>query len=51
MAKLALRELEQQDIIRLHSTLVEKSNGLVAQSEHTVLILEGGEIIITTKEE
>jgi methionyl aminopeptidase len=51
MAKLALRELEQQDIIHLHSTLVEKGKGFVAQSEHTILILEDRQIIITTKEE
>jgi methionyl aminopeptidase len=51
MAKLGLRELEQQDIIHSHSQLVEKANGFVSQAEHTVLILEDGEVIVTTKEE
>jgi len=50
MAKLGLRELEQQDIIHSHSQLVEKANGFVAQSEHTVLITDDREIIITTLE-
>lgn len=50
MAKLGLRELEQQDIIHSHSQLVEKADGFVAQSEHTVLILEDGEVIVTTLE-
>lgn len=50
MAKLGLRELEQSDIIHSHSQLVEKAKGTVAQSEHTVLILEDGEVIVTTLE-
>ena len=51
MSKLALRELEQQEIIHLHAALIEKANGIVAQSEHTILILEDGEVIVTTLEE
>jgi len=50
MTKLGLRELEQQDIIHSHSQLVEKANGFVAQSEHTVLITDDGEVIVTTLE-
>ncbi len=50
MAKLGLRELEQSNIIHSHSQLVEKANGTVAQSEHTILILEDGEVIVTTLE-
>lgn len=51
MAKLGIRELEQQDIIHSHSQLVEKADGFVAQSEHTILITEDGEVIVTTLEE
>ena len=51
MSRLALSELEKQDIIHLHTQLVEKANGFVAQSEHTVLITDDGQVIVTTKED
>lgn len=49
MSKIALNELEKQDIIHLHTTLIEKSKGFVSQSEHTILITDEREIIITTE--
>ncbi|MEK6914404.1 MAG: type II methionyl aminopeptidase [Nanoarchaeota archaeon] len=51
MSRLALNELEKQGIIHLHTTLIEKSKGIVSQSEHTVLITDKREIIIITKED
>lgn len=34
----ALRELVQNDVLRAYSPLVERSDGLVSQAEHTVLV-------------
>lgn len=49
MSRVALNELEKQDIIHLHTALIEKSKGFVSQSEHTILITDKREIIITTE--
>lgn len=49
MSRIALNELEKQDIIYLHTTLIEKSKGFVSQSEHTILITDERKIIITTE--
>ena len=43
----ALNQMKQLGILKEHPPLVEKQQGLVAQSEHTILVLE--EPIITTK--
>ena len=43
----ALNEMRKLGILKEHPPLVEKQQGLVAQSEHTVLVLE--DPIITTK--
>ena len=43
----ALSELRKLGILKEHPPLVEKQQGLVAQSEHTILVLE--DPIITTK--
>ena len=51
IVKLGLKELEQQNIIHSHSQLVEKANGFVSQAEHTFLITDDGEVIITTLED
>jgi len=48
MAKLALRELEQQGIVHSFNQLVEKSHKPVSQAEHT-FIKKDGEIIVTTR--
>jgi len=50
MSKLALNELEQQEIIHSHNGLIEKSKGFVSQAEHTVIITDDREIIVTTRE-
>tara|TARA_Y100000310_G_C20645244_1_gene796187 strand:- start:9 stop:902 length:894 start_codon:yes stop_codon:yes gene_type:complete len=47
-ARIALRELEQQDIIKNFPQLIEKSHKPVSQTEHTI-IKKDKEIIITTK--
>jgi len=48
-ARLAIRELENSDIIHNYNQLVEKSHGVVAQAEHT-FIKKDKKIIITTRE-
>ena len=48
-AKLALREMEQLDMLALHSPLADKDKGIVSQAEHTVLIDDDGNVIITTR--
>lgn len=45
----ALRELNQFGIIHQFTPLVETSKGIVAQAEHSILIDENGEVIVTTK--
>jgi methionyl aminopeptidase len=54
ISKLALTELENQDIIKSYGKLIEKAKGPVTQSEHTVIITEENgkrKIIVTTREE
>ena len=54
MSKLALTELENQDIIRGYGKLIEKAHGPVTQSEHTIIITEEDgkrKIIVTTRED
>ncbi len=48
-AKFALRELNQLGVIHQFPPLVEVSNGIVTQAEHSVLIDDEGEVIVTTK--
>ncbi|MBL7055450.1 type II methionyl aminopeptidase [Candidatus Woesearchaeota archaeon] len=48
-AKLALRELEQLDMLHSHPPLADKNKGMVSQAEHTILISDEGEVIVTTK--
>ena len=48
-AKFALRELNQLGIIHQFPPLVELSNGVVTQAEHSVLIDGEGEVIVLTK--
>lgn len=54
MARLALKELENQGIIKSYGQLIEKSHSPVTQSEHTVIITENNgkrEIFVTTRED
>lgn len=54
MARISLRELENQGIIKTYNQLIEKSHKPVAQSEHTVIIIEKNgkrEVIVTTRGE
>ena len=51
MVKLALLELENQNIIKSHSQLVERSHKPVTQAEHTFIKTETGEIIVITRED
>src|SRR3989338_5976130 len=44
----ALRELNQFGIIHQFPPLVETSKGIVAQAEHSVLIDDEGEVVVTT---
>ena len=48
-AKFALRELNQLGIIHQFPPLVELSNGVVTQAEHSVLIDDEGEVVVLTK--
>lgn len=50
MSKIAMKELESQLIIHSHSQLIEKSHKPVAQSEHTFIKTDDGEIIVTTRD-
>ena len=45
----ALRELNQFGIIHQFPPLVEISKGIVAQAEHSILIDEQGEVVVTTR--
>ncbi|MBI4453003.1 type II methionyl aminopeptidase [Candidatus Woesearchaeota archaeon] len=45
----ALRELNQFGIIHQFPPLVETSKGIVAQAEHSILIDEDGEVVVSTK--
>jgi len=49
IAKLGLRELEQNGIIHSYPQLIEVSHHPVAQSEHTFIKTPEGKIIITTR--
>jgi methionyl aminopeptidase len=44
----ALREMLNQDIIRMYPPLSDKANGMVSQAEHSVFV-DGEKIIVTTK--
>lgn len=48
MARISLKELEQQGIIKNYPQLIEQSHSPVSQAEHTIIKTEKG-IIITTK--
>ncbi|MBI2541916.1 type II methionyl aminopeptidase [Candidatus Woesearchaeota archaeon] len=48
-ANFALRELAQLGIIHQFPPLVEVSKGIVTQAEHSILIDDGGEVIVLTK--
>ena len=48
-ANFALRELGQLGMIHQFPPLVEASKGIVAQAEHSILIDENGEVVVTTK--
>ena len=50
MARLALRELENQGIVHNFSQLIEKSHKPVSQTEHTFIKKSDNEIIVTTRE-
>ena len=45
----ALRELNQFGMIHNFPPLVETSKGIVAQAEHSILIDDKGDVIVTTK--
>ena len=49
MSRLALKELEQNQIIHSYPQLIEVSHSPVAQSEHTFIKDPAGKITITTK--
>jgi len=54
MARISLKELESQGIIKSYNQLIEKTHKPVSQSEHTVIILDDEnnkrEVIVTTRE-
>ncbi|MBT4166390.1 type II methionyl aminopeptidase [archaeon] len=50
MARLAIREMENQGILHNFNQLIEKSHKPVSQAEHTFIKMKDNKIIITTKE-
>lgn len=48
-ANFALREMGQMGMLHQFPPLVEASNGIVAQAEHSVLIDDEGEVVVLTK--
>ncbi len=48
-ANFALRELTQLGMVHQFPPLVESSNGIVTQAEHSILIDDEGEVIVLTK--
>jgi len=46
-ALLALKYLEQADILHQYPQLIEKNNGKVAQAEHTIILTEKEKIVTT----
>ena len=49
MSRLGIKELEQADILHNFPQLIEISHEPVSQAEHTVIIKEDNEVIITTQ--
>ena len=49
MARLAIKEMENQGIVHNFSQLIEKSHHPVSQTEHTFFKKEDGEIVVTTR--
>lgn len=47
---LALRQIKQAGILHEYPQLIEESGGKVAQAEHSILILESGEKVVTTSD-
>jgi methionyl aminopeptidase len=50
LSRIAIKELEQMNIIHSYPQLIEKSHKPVSQAEHTFIKTKEGKIIITTKE-
>jgi len=50
MTRLAIKELENQNIIHSYSQLIEKSHQPVSQAEHTFIKDKNNKIIVTTKD-
>lgn len=48
-ANLALREMEQLGMLHMHPPLGDKDRGMISQAEHTVLIDDDGNVIVTTR--
>ncbi len=47
-ARFALRELKKTGILEEYPPLLDKTHGIVSQAEHTIIVKEQGESIITT---
>jgi len=48
-AKFALREMEQFGMIHSYPPLADRDKGIVSQAEHTVLVDDDGNVIVTTR--
>ena len=48
-AKLALREMEQLDMLQAYPPLADKDKGMISQAEHSILVDDKGEITILTQ--
>lgn len=50
MARLAIKELENQGILHSYPQLIEKAHKPVSQAEHTFIKDKNNKIIVTTKD-
>ncbi len=50
MSRLAMRELEQNDIVHHYAQLIEKSHKPVTQAEHTIIKKSDNSVIVTTRD-
>ena len=48
-ARYALKEMEQLGMLHAHPPLADKDKGMISQAEHSILIDDGGEVIVLTE--
>jgi len=48
-AKIALRDMQQLDMLAIHPPLADRDKGIVSQAEHTILVDDDWNVIVTTQ--